>query len=743
MIKTSEWKQSIEDYISWKIGVEYIERLKVFNELFEWLENNNFSVGSKHSTYTYINKNIKEFRANIYYKKIGIAKITLRINFDNLNEDVIIINKINKMEHDCYRLKDISSELDSLWTQLSKNSNFYVPQDISNSSIYFLSKLINYINDYIFEEKEIKFLNASQFLYSLLHENIINIEELNRYDNEPDINVIIKIINEMKNKKIYKIYEIGWYLTVNYEYFNDRVSSRFKYGNLKKNQYASKYILRNQNIFNEISKYVKIDNQDDGFKLVSLDISSGFLNGSLIKHDLNNYMKDRSMYSIFIGKNGTGKTQALRAIERIFQGLYFLKYNNKDIFEFDFNLKYMKGNNLFEVLRKNSENLFKFDNNNISISQVEIPTKLLASSYMINDKFSFQSFNNPDYDEENQFYEYLGVRDATNASHTTTISKRLVLNIIKSVRKLEFRKGFKSILKYLELNNEIKINFQINSEFISVNGLKENDVREKLGKKSAEILPDEIEIYIDYLNKIISMGFQVQNSKNTTFGVSYQLFMGQEEQLETYNEIELVYELLKLNILHMPTIEIKKNNFYNVESASSGENHFLFTMINILTYIKKNSLILIDEPEISLHPNWQYKFIAVLNDIFSHYNSHFIIATHSHFIISDLPPRQSSIIRFDIDNNGRFIVENEDSETFGWSAENILYNIFHMKTVRNYYLEADLLKVLKLISSDSKNYNLINDILVKLKRLTLRDEDPLKNIISQVEDYLNELHTKD
>lgn len=55
----------------------------------------------------------------------------------------------------------------------------------------------------------------------------------------------------------------------------------------------------------------------------------------------------------------------------------------------------------------------------------------------------------------------------------------------------------------------------------------------------------------------------------------------------------------------------------------------------------KNFTILIDEPDLHLHLDWQKKYIQKLIDVFSTLDTeiklHFIIATHSPFIISDLP----------------------------------------------------------------------------------------------------------
>jgi len=53
-------------------------------------------------------------------------------------------------------------------------------------------------------------------------------------------------------------------------------------------------------------------------------------------------------------------------------------------------------------------------------------------------------------------------------------------------------------------------------------------------------------------------------------------------------------------------------------------------------------VILIDEPELHLHPEWQRKYIKVILDAFKYYVSkgfkfHFIIATHSPYILTDIP----------------------------------------------------------------------------------------------------------
>lgn len=66
-----------------------------------------------------------------------------------------------------------------------------------------------------------------------------------------------------------------------------------------------------------------------------------------------------------------------------------------------------------------------------------------------------------------------------------------------------------------------------------------------------------------------------------------------------------------------------------LETLSSGEQHQLVLFFELLFETKKNSLILIDEPEISLHVSWQKKFIADLMSIIDLNKFDVVLATHS------------------------------------------------------------------------------------------------------------------
>lgn len=71
-----------------------------------------------------------------------------------------------------------------------------------------------------------------------------------------------------------------------------------------------------------------------------------------------------------------------------------------------------------------------------------------------------------------------------------------------------------------------------------------------------------------------------------------------------------------------------------LSDLSSGEQHELVLIYELLFKVEKGSIILIDEPELSLHVAWQKTFISDIQKIQDLRDLQFIIATHSPQIIN-------------------------------------------------------------------------------------------------------------
>jgi predicted ATP-binding protein involved in virulence len=122
-----------------------------------------------------------------------------------------------------------------------------------------------------------------------------------------------------------------------------------------------------------------------------------------------------------------------------------------------------------------------------------------------------------------------------------------------------------------------------------------------------------------------------------------------EEKLAVFdsliNRIELFVDILNTRRLHLKKIAINEDNGFvfktagdielNLTELSSGEQHEVVLLYELLFKAKENSLVLIDEPEISLHVVWQKDFLADIEDMINLQKLDIIIATHSPYIINE------------------------------------------------------------------------------------------------------------
>jgi predicted ATP-binding protein involved in virulence len=115
---------------------------------------------------------------------------------------------------------------------------------------------------------------------------------------------------------------------------------------------------------------------------------------------------------------------------------------------------------------------------------------------------------------------------------------------------------------------------------------------------------------------------------------------------ELLNKIELFTDILNQKRFTHKAIQINKENGFMFISArnntplsltdlSSGEQHEVVLLYELLFKVKPGTIVLVDEPEISLHVTWQQEFINDLIKISNMQQICFIVATHSPTIINN------------------------------------------------------------------------------------------------------------
>jgi predicted ATP-binding protein involved in virulence len=121
-----------------------------------------------------------------------------------------------------------------------------------------------------------------------------------------------------------------------------------------------------------------------------------------------------------------------------------------------------------------------------------------------------------------------------------------------------------------------------------------------------------------------------------------------ERKLSVFDDIAAKIDLLKHTVNNRFTykkISIDKEKGFvfrtdegqplNPSHLSSGEQHMLVLFSELLFRVESNSLVMIDEPEISLHVTWQKQFLRDLQGVTELASFDVLIATHSPQIISD------------------------------------------------------------------------------------------------------------
>ena len=80
------------------------------------------------------------------------------------------------------------------------------------------------------------------------------------------------------------------------------------------------------------------------------------------------------------------------------------------------------------------------------------------------------------------------------------------------------------------------------------------------------------------------------------------------------------------------TLILRKNHVeYDLLQMSSGEHQILRILVGLVSERAKNSIVLIDEVELHLHPAWQARLIQVLRED-KESNNQYIFTTHSPFV---------------------------------------------------------------------------------------------------------------
>lgn len=173
----------------------------------------------------------------------------------------------------------------------------------------------------------------------------------------------------------------------------------------------------------------------------------------------------------------------------------------------------------------------------------------------------------------------------------------------------------------------------------SITEVKYNEIKENLQKKIYNLkehaLITDIEIPDFSAEHAAMLGCYILDLK---------------DKLEVFNDIlqkiNLFMALVKEKHFTRKRIEVSldgglrvrsvsDDSFIDLRNLSSGEQNELILLYDLIFGLGNDCMLLIDEPEISLHVSWQLRFMNELKSIARLKNLKVIVATHSPQIIND------------------------------------------------------------------------------------------------------------
>ncbi len=215
--------------------------------------------------------------------------------------------------------------------------------------------------------------------------------------------------------------------------------------------------------------------------------------------------------------------------------------------------------------------------------------------------------------DKNSFNKFVKENKNKTEDELRTTLENILNTISPDKNKKNKSNGF-----FVEMGKEEDKKEEINVSYISTINMNANSNNE-INKSSGE------------RTTILAMETETEIAKILSPSES------EAEEIEKIEDKSLLMEILN-NLFKETDKEIfitsdfivKKINSditYEINDLSSGEKQLIYTLLRVANSKRKNQIILMDEPEISLHLSWQEKLLASIKKLRS--ESQIIVVTHS------------------------------------------------------------------------------------------------------------------
>ncbi len=452
-----------------------------------------------------------------------------------------------------------------------------------------------------------------------------------------------------------------------------------------------------------------------------------------------------SWVSVVIGRNGVGKSRILAGIAEVFEYLGDRPRLRRDGLMVE-RIEYMMDDRHC-VVEIDEHRVIRatVNGSDWAAERLPLPEKIIALTTTPFDKFrisrSIQRMPDGKEPDDLDRYAYLGLRDRTGRASTTAAIFRALEGLFEASGSSDERRvRIADVFEFLGYTPRIDVRYEIAAgegrrrleQIVSGHPIDDTYVSDsplRSPRPLDRILRDK-----EGLERLREMGGEVLDRLHD--GRGFNLHADFESRSKDDGFFRRVQILRRAGLITMKSVVVERrsdNTQLDLRLASSGELGIVTGFLGVASVIRNNSLVFVDEPEISLHPEWQTRYVDLLTDTFANYRGcHFVLATHSPLILSDINPEASNVVSLDPDRR-----KVESARAFaGKSYDFLLATAFDEPGNNNMYLKEEIIKALRLAADgkvQSEEFatalSVLTDILPKLDQ-----QSPVAQLIGELQD---------
>jgi predicted ATP-binding protein involved in virulence len=172
----------------------------------------------------------------------------------------------------------------------------------------------------------------------------------------------------------------------------------------------------------------------------------------------------------------------------------------------------------------------------------------------------------------------------------------------------------------------------------------------------------------------------------------------------------------------LPIFKNSAGKVFDINQLSSGEKQLFVRAMALRMLGANNSVILIDEPEISMHPAWQQRIVKVYEKIGN--NNQVIIATHSPHVVASVPKESVKLLKRE---NGQIkVVEyDEINGSYGLPVDIVLKELMELDTVRDPEVDKEIRELWDMLHRKQHETKAFSERYKKLENLLGSEDEDL------------------